>query len=93
MSFKLLRDMVKTMPPLTKLQRLKLLLSRHERELALVEKRIAEFETWYIENQKRARNDREYGTSSDDCYTRSCLLKQIAKLKEEIACLEAEISV
>lgn len=91
--FKILRDMVKTMPPLTRLQHLKLLLSRNERDLALVEKRIAEFEAWLAENQKLPRDYREYGTWGDDCYTRSCLIKQIAKLKEEIACLEAKTSV
>ena len=93
MSFKKFREIVKTMPPLTELQKKKLLLSRHERDLELVERRLGEFRAWSIENQKRARDDREYGTCSEDCYTRSALIKQIAKLKEEIACLEAEISV
>ena len=86
-------EMVKNMPPLTELQKKKLLLSRHERDLELVERRLAAFQAWSIENQKRARDDRQYGTCSEDSYTHSALIKQIAKLKEEIACLEAEISV
>lgn len=93
MNFKKLVELAKTKPPLTELQKKKLWLSRYEKELELVESRLAAFRAWSAENQKRARDDREYGTCCEDSYTRSALIKQIAKLKEEIACLEAENSV
>lgn len=93
MNFKKFVELAKNMPALTGPQKKKLWLSRYERDLELVNRRLAAFQAWAIENQKRARDDREYGTCSEDSYTRSSLIKQIAKLKEEIACLEAENSV
>lgn len=93
MNSKKFLELVKSLPPLTELQKKKLHLSRYERDLELVERRLAAFRAWSVENQKRARDDREYGTCSEDSYIHSALIEQIAKLKEEIACLEAENSV
>lgn len=93
MSWKEIREAIKNAPPLTELQKLKLALAREERYLVQVNESLERFRVWSVENQKRARDDREYGTCSDDSYSRDAIIKQIAFLKEKIACLEPENSV
>ena len=85
--------MAKNMPPLTELQKLTLLKGRYEIYIQQCEERIARFQAWSAENQKRARDDREYGTCSEDSYYLSVYKAALKEINEKIACLEAENKV
>lgn len=79
--------------PLTELQKLKLHKARTESSIAGLEKNIKEFQRWSEENRKRAREDREYGTCSEDFDQLVRLRYALERINEKIACLETENSV
>lgn len=93
MSFKKLREVVKDLPALTELQKLYLHKARYERYIKQYEESIARFQAWSAENQKRARDDREYGTCSEDSWNLSVYKAALEEINEKIACLEAENKV
>ena len=93
MNFKKFRELVKTMPALTELQKLRLHKARYEIYIKQCEERIARFQAWSRENQKRARDDREYGTCSEDSWNLSVYKAELKEIVEKIACLEAENKV
>ena len=93
MSSKKFLEMAKNMPPLTELQKLYLHKARYEIYVQQCEERIEAFQRWSSENQKRARDDREYGTCSEDSWNLSVYKAALEEINEKIACLEAENKV
>lgn len=93
MSFKKFLELAKNMPALTELQKLRLHKARYEIYIKQCKERIARFQAWSRENQKRAKDDREYGTCSEDLWNLHVYEVALQEINEKIACLEAKNSV
>lgn len=93
MNFKKFRELVKTLPTLTELQKLRLHKARYEIYIEQCKESIEAFQRWSRENQKRAKDDREYGTCSEDLWNLHVYEVALQEINEKIACLEAKNSV
>ena len=93
MNFKKFRNVVKNLPSLTELQKLRMHKARYEIYIQQCEERIEAFYRWSRENQKRAKDDREYGTCSEEMWNLHVYKTALQEINEKIACLEAKNSV